>query len=124
MINPAILCVPAMVASNVARRQREAQHHECFGPLSDKVDREARKRYVERYVEELQEAGFEVRTCHDVIDDRTIIDVRRGNVAYRTSVDNVYFTNDLSLTYEIRELVRKVENAIAKKEKENPHVND
>lgn len=119
MINPAILCVPAMSASSVVRRQQESTQHACCEPLPDKVDREAHKRYVERYVEELTKAGFEVCTSQDFMDDRTIIKVRKGDIMYRTSVDNLYFTNDLCITHEIRELVRKVEDAIAEKEKEN-----
>lgn len=118
MINPAVLCVPAMVASNAARRQRENNQHGYCGPLPDRVDHKARKRYVEQYVDELIAAGFEVETCEDFVDDRTIIKVRNGDIMYCTSVDNVYFTNDLCMAYEIRELVRRVENAIAEKEKE------
>ena len=121
MINPAILCVPAMAASNAVRRQQASNHHGYSEPIPDRVDREARearKRYAEYYVDELQKAGFEVWTCEDVIDDRTIIKVRKGDIMYCTSVDNVYFMDDLCLTYEIRHLVRRVENAIAEKEKE------
>lgn len=124
MINPAVLCVPAMAASSVVRRQQESTQHACCEPLPDKVDREARKRYVERYVEELTKAGFEVWTCPDFVEDRTIIKVLKGDFMYCTSIDNVYFTNDLCITHEIRELVRRVEDAIAEKEKEKTNADD
>lgn len=118
MISAAILCVPAMSASSTVRRQQENQQHTCCEPLPDKVDREARKRYIERYVEELTKAGFEVCTSQDFMDDRTIIKVRKGDIMYCTSVDNLYFTNDLCITHEIRDLVRRVEDAFAEKERE------
>lgn len=122
MINPAPFMVPAMVANQTIRRQQSNTHGTYLGPLPDKVDRKARKRYVEYYVDELRKEGFEVLTWADVIDDRTIIEARKGNIAYRTSVGNVYFMDDLWLANEIRDLVRNVENAIAEKEKEK--IND
>lgn len=122
MISPAVLCIPAMAASSVVRRQQESQNHTYCEPLPDKVDREARKRYVEKYVDELITAGFEVWTCPDFVDDRMIIKVRKGDIMYCTSVDNVYFTNDLCITHEIRDLVRRVEDAIAEKEREKNDV--
>lgn len=114
MINPAVLSVPAMVASQTVRRQQSSPCWESYTPT---VDREARKTMVDYYVEELREAGFEVYTCQDVIDDKVLIKVRKGDIMYCTSIDNVYYADELCLTHRIRELVRKVENAFNEKEK-------
>lgn len=109
-MNTAALCIPAMVASQNVRRQQATDRLEradCSYPI---LDREARKLYVDYYVRELIEAGFEVSTCPDVVDDHIIIQVRKGNIEYRTSVGNAYFMDDLYLTHKIRQLVNKVEN--------------
>lgn len=110
MINPAVLCVPAIIASQNIRRQQATDRLErvdCSYPI---LDSEARKLYVDYYINELIEAGFEVHTCPDVIDDHIIIQVRKGDIGYRASIDNAYFMDDFCLTHEIRQLVNRVEN--------------
>ena len=110
VINTAVLCVPATVASQTIRRQQLVDRPTCSYPS---FDREARKRFVNRYVVELEKAGFEVFTCPDVVRDQILVKVRKGNIMYCKAVNSEYFTNDLCIDLILRELVRKVENAFS-----------
>ena len=117
MINTPVLCVPAMVASGVARRNSD--NRLAYSGSTPSSSRSEHRRYVEYYVEELEKEGFEVATCPDPLTCQTIIRVKRGDVAMQVYVNDLYLADDLFLTHEIRELVRRVENAFAEKEKEN-----
>jgi hypothetical protein len=117
MINTPVLCVPAMVAGGVARRNSD--NRLAYSGSTPSSSRSDHRRYVEYYVEELEKEGFEVTTCPDPLKCQPIIRVKRGDLVMQVYVNDLYFADDLCLTHEIRELVRRVENAFAEKEKEN-----
>lgn len=115
MINPAVLAVPAMVASQTIRRQQQTSDRARISYPS--IDRDAFKESIWRYVSELQEEGFEVCIEDDVVHDRIIIRVRKGKIEYCESVSWVEFEQTVYADYILRKLVRNVENAFNDAEK-------
>lgn len=87
------------------------------------INHTTRDGYLEYYIKELAEAGFEVKINQDTIDGRVIVDVRKDDIMYRTSMDYEYFADDICSKHTIRKMVREVENAIIKKRRIN-HADD
>lgn len=65
----------------------------------------------QRYLDDLAEQGIQVTFYSDIILDRMIMFVRKGQVEIREVMDMVRYYDDVYYDNTIRKVVRKVENA-------------
>lgn len=121
MINPAILCVPAMTAGS---RQSYNQQESCWLPTTDiHAARRRMEKYLELYVDKLREVGFEVCTWQDVVKDAYVVKVRKGDLWYCELIDHTHFEDVFYMSDKIQYMVRCVERMFTEKEKEKDNVN-
>lgn len=109
MINTACLVVPGVAASLAVRRQQPITGQARISYPS--IDRDACKKFVERYITELRAEGFEVCIEDDAMNDQILVRVRKGSVMYCESVSCLDFEQSVCMDYILRKLVGNVENA-------------